>query len=109
MTCSKQEQVHRPSSIICSPYQDVKVFIHLSVQTLHLLVCRGVWELESWDAIWRGRVHHPALENKQGNDREVAKEEEGAEGKVGEVASAGGASHHLVTGEESRGSCHLNT
>ena len=48
------------------------------------------------------------LDNQQGNDREDAKEEEGAEGKVSEVASAQGVSHHLGPGEESRGLRHLN-
>ena len=49
------------------------------------------------------------LENKQGNDTEDSKEEEGTEGKVSEVATVLGASCHLGPGEESRGLHHLNT
>ena len=74
------------SRIIHSIHQDVKALIHHIVQTLHLPVCGRLWEPGSWEVIRHGRVHHPALENKQGNDREDAKEEEDAEENVIKVA-----------------------
>jgi len=47
--------------------------------------------------------------DKQGNDGEDAKEEEGAEKKISEVASSRGASRRLGLGVKSRGFHHLNT
>jgi len=44
------------------------------------------------EAIRHERFRHPELENKQGNEREDAKSEEGAERKVSKVASSQGAS-----------------
>ena len=70
-----------------------------------LFICWSAEEFgnRSWEAV------HNSLENKQGNDRENAKEEESAEGKVSEVAAARGVSRRLSPGEDSRGLCHLNT
>ena len=65
--CSKQEQVHQSSSIIHSPDQDVKAFIHRSLKTPPSAGLQK--SLGSWKAIWRGWAHHLALENKQGNER----------------------------------------
>ena len=73
------------SRIIRSISQDVRCSFTTAFK-LCLPVCRRVLEPGIWEAIRHGRVRHPALENKQGNNREDAKEEGGTEGKVNEVA-----------------------